>query len=487
MARRRRSLLGNKKSKVGKPPTFGSVKPPADATSDVTPDETVSTQDLTGDSGAKGLSAEESTADMHDVDPMTPASDATADTMPVNEEALDNDSPKSEADTFDFFSAADLPAPVQEPVESDDIAQVEAAEPAPAPSSGVNERVDRFFDLADLPDLDSSGDEDDETFEADSGEWESDTLDDVFSFDDINTDIPEDPAAMVEALSRDLDASNSDEDSYTDSDLFPRDRNDEEGVELFEDDDFSDLRRDETDVPEDPAFVESVLAEYGVQPTNSSDTLVPQEMTSTWDENTEEDEAFSGMNPIPEDEATGQFRRDSSFNFSLDSDDSLLEEFSDAFSQREDSQQELEEDFPNMGTSIPEEKSESQEDSWGFEETQEDEVPVDKGLENSDGIHQLYEFGDESIANTLDPEKGIDTEGFGGFGGFGDELPPTEEVPTAVLEDLASPHYASMTVPDAPGLADFGDPDPDADPDDALVQPKSSGLRCPYWLAAQWF
>jgi len=112
---------------------------------------------------------------------------------------------------------------------------------------------------------------------------------------------------------------------------------------------------------------------------------VPQTLEANIPLDDDGNAAFSGMQSIPEEEETGRFVRDMTFDFDAGS-----------------------------GGSAP-----------------------DPAVE-----------GEEKLPNF----------GFGQDGplGFGEGVPPTEEIPTAVLEDLASPHYASMSLPESPEIEGFG-------------------------------
>jgi hypothetical protein len=72
-------------------------------------------------------------------------------------------------------------------------------------------------------------------------------------------------------------------------------------------------------------------------------------------------------------------------------------------------------------------------------------------------------FDDPDMAETpterFDPEQGpdlstrkADGEGFGSIGSFDDMPPPTDEVPSAVLQDVSQPYTAPMNVPEPPPL-----------------------------------
>jgi hypothetical protein len=421
--------LGSKKSKVKNPvPNFGSVTPPSSTVEEAEPAALLPTEEALLPTEEAGVEPDANLVHDHDVPEFSPEAASSAhDTIneleakpdldeasepeasvPVEEDASlaaevlqDGD---IEATSGSFFEE-DLSVPGEDILPSDaaeddtfappdtfdDIeikpaaleANVLGAMELGAPNSDA-----QIFDVADLPDMGSP------IIDTFAAEEELDTLDDLFQFEDFPTDVPEDHSEYMDEkvdsfgvdtsrFFRDGDLTDSADHGFLKS-----------GKSGFIDDDFSDLRRDITDVPVDSDFVAKVLSNSAAQ-RDGEEELIPQDLPSNLALDDDINAAFSGMQSIPEEDETGKFRRDETFDFGNDTDDSMLDS--------------------SVG---------------------EQEAAVEGGL------------------------------GPGARFGVGDEIPPTEEIPSAVLEDLASPHYASMSLPEAPEVEGFGSPDrldPDLD------------------------
>jgi hypothetical protein len=491
MARRRRSLLGNKKSTVsGSPPKFGGLKSPIaepvqpsevepeESTSQVEPELAAAVEELVEPAPAileEGLKPQDTAPTARelvvDAEPQddysieeaslsndvpvadVTAADVTADDelgiqgddedtfsfgfpetgdLPLETPLTIEESPE-ESETFDFGFETEGGLPELTVDSTADVIEVEDEQSVDEQDS------DRIFDPSDLPSTTPFSEPDSfesqavaDLMEEELESFDSDTLDDIFQFDDV-TDVPEDPAALLEeataSLSTDTDTADS---LFFESDLFMKTESEDD--ERFEDDDFSELHRDVTDVPEDPAFVESVLKKYGIQ--ELGDTIVPQDREVLDDSDFDAD-AFSTMERIPEDDVTAQFKREESFGFGF-------------------------EESEPIGSTLPPVAADSTNNDDFMAVTETDTPFVEEGEGNGPT---------ESGAAAEFPVMFEEIDGISDFGGFGDDVPPTEEVPSAVLEDLASPHYASMSVPDAPDLSSFGNIQAERVDDEDLEEP----------------
>jgi len=278
MARRRRSLLGSKKSKTKGPvPKFGAVSPPSNepevepvATSEANKAPDLSTgQEAEAQSDLDEFDVEtESVSKPESVEAfnLVTASAVAAEDSPLAE-ADEPVEAVPEADSFfgaegaDFISD-DLPVDEDEVAAEDDdqpdtFGDIELEPAAPEAEffasdvlSAPNDADAQIFDVSDLPEMGLP--------EGDAyaiGE-EIDTLDELFQFEDFPTDVPEDLVEITDEGEA-LDSEDSFFGTSLDSDLV--DASFASSKSGFIDDDFSDLRRDVTDVPIDSNFVAAVF------------------------------------------------------------------------------------------------------------------------------------------------------------------------------------------------------------------------------------